>query len=137
MSWDATKLNGQIYTLYPVTVDEFACKENDYPLEGLFLFNGTVKLDLGGMYIEDLSPIYDMSLQELDLRDAHMEVSTIDNYLQNIVSHYGSRRNCFVRLSQQPSEAGMEAIQTILGEPEWNESGAWVFDINGTIYTVE
>lgn len=136
LSWDATPLNGQIYTFYPVTVDEFSCKANDYPLEGLFLFEGTVKLDLGGMYLKDLSPIYDMSLQELDLRGAHIDTETIDAYLQHIVEHYGSRRNCQVYLTREPSAAGMGAIETILGETEWNASGAWMFNINGTIYTV-
>lgn len=136
LSWDATALDGQIYTFYPVTVDEFSCKANDYPLEGLFLFDGTVKLDLGGMLIRDLSPIYDMSLQELDLRGAHIESEVIDDYLQYIVEHYGSRRNCQVYLTQEPGDAGMQAIQTILGESAWNASGAWVFNINGTVYTV-
>lgn len=136
LSWDATLLNGQIYTFYPVIVDEFSCKANDYSLEGLFLFEGTAKLDLGGMYLKDLSPIYDMSLQELDLRGAHIDIETVDAYLQHIVEHYGSRRNCHVYLTQEPSVVGMGAIQTILGEAAWNTSGAWVFNINGKIYTV-
>ncbi len=137
LSWDVTQLNGQIYTFSPITVDEFTCRANEYSLEGLFLFNGTVKLDLGGMLIKDLSPIYDMSLQELDLRSAHMDPETIDAYLQYIANNYGSRRNCTVYLTVEPSELGMAAIDTIVNEQAWNEAGAWVFDINGNIYTAQ
>jgi len=135
LSWYATHINGQIYVLYPVTVDEFTYKANEYSLEGLFLFNGTVDVDLTGMHISDLSPIYGMSLQTLDLRNVIFDNGVLDAYLQNIVSHYGTRRNCTVYLSTEPGSAGMAAIQTIINEASWNSSGAWVFNINGTIYT--
>ncbi len=137
LTFDATLLNGNLYTLYPVTVDEFTSKSNEYLLEGLFLFNGTVVVNLAGMLIKDLSPIYDMSLQELDLRGAHIEPDVIDDYLVNIVSNYGSRRNCTVYLTTEPTATGMSAIQTIIGEESWNQSGPWVFNINGTIYTAQ
>ena len=131
---DASKMNGDLYTLYPVAVDEFTSKSNDFSLEGLLLFSGTVVVNLSGMYIKSLEPIYDMSLQELDLRGAHIDPETIDAYLQYIVSNYGSRRNCTVYLSTEPGAAGMSAIQTIIGESSWNQGGPWIFNINGTIY---
>lgn len=135
LKWDVSAINGQIYTISPIVVDEFVCQANDYPIEGLLLFEGTVRLDLSDMFIKDLSPIYDMSLQELDLRGAHINTSVIDAYLMNIVDNYEDRRNCTVYLTTEPGEDGMEAIQTIISEPSWNESGPWTFDINGTIYT--
>ena len=135
LTFDTTELNGNLYTLYPVVVDEFISKSNEYSLEGLFLFSGTVVLNLTGMLIKDLSPIYNMSLQELDLRGAHIEPEVIDDYLVNIVNNYGTRRNCTVYLTTEPTATGMTAIQTIINESAWNQSGAWVFNINGTIYT--
>lgn len=135
LTFDTTELNGNLYTLYPVVVDEFTSKSNEYSLEGLFLFSGTVVLNLTGMLIKDLSPIYNMSLQELDLRGAHIEPEVIDDYLVNIVNNYGTRRNCTVYLTTEPTATGMTAIQTIINESAWNQSGAWVFNINGTIYT--
>lgn len=135
LTFNTTELNGNLYTLYPVVVDEFTSKSNEYSLEGLFLFSGTVVLNLTGMLIKDLSPIYDMSLQELDLRGAHIEPEVIDDYLVNIVNNYGTRRNCTVYLTTEPTATGMTAIQTIINESAWNQSGAWIFNINGTIYT--
>ena len=137
LTFDASSLNGNLYTLYPVIVDEFTSKSNEYSLEGLFLFSGTTVINLAGMLIRDLSPIYDMSLQELDLRGAHIEPETIDAYLVNLVTNHGTRRNCTVYLTTEPTATGMEAIQTIIGEEEWNQAGPWVFDINGTIYTAQ
>lgn len=134
---DISELNGQLYTYLPVSVEEFVSKSTDYKIDSLFLFDDTYKIDLSGMYIADLSPIYRMSLQELDLRRANMDAQVIDEYLQNIATNYGSRRNCMVYLSTMPTQIGMDAIQTIIGEPAWNEGGAWVFNINGTIYTVQ
>lgn len=133
---DATNIPSQLYSLRPIVVDEFICGGNNYPLDGLFLFDGTYKVDLRGMQVTDLSPINDMSLQELDLRDVYFErPAALDEYLVQLVSNHGTRRDCKVLLTTTPGESGMAAIQTIINEPEWNASGAWVFDINGTIYT--
>lgn len=135
LTFDATEMHGNLFTFYPVTVDEFISRSNEYSLEGLFLFSGTVVVNLSGMLIKDLSPIYDMSLQELDLRGAHIDPQVIDDYLTYIVSNYGNRRNCTVYLTTEPGTAGMAAIQTIINEASWNQAGNWVFNINGTIYT--
>ncbi len=79
-----------------------------------------------------------MSLQMLDLRGVNFtSTDVLDTYLQHLVSDYGNRRNCSVYLSTEPSEKGMEAIETILGEDAWNEAGNWVFYIKDKIYTRE
>ena len=77
-----------------------------------------------------------MSLQILDLRHVTFaDVAVLDDYFQYIVDNYGSRRNCTVYLSSEPTEKGMKAIETILGEDAWNEAGNWVFNIKDKIYT--
>ena len=134
-SFDAEGIPGTIFTMRPVTVDKFSCHENKYPLDGLFLFEGTYSVDLRYAKVKDLTPIGDMSLQKLDLRRASISSEVIDSYLTYIVANYGSRRNCKVRLTTEPSPVGMAAIRTIIGEESWNQSGHWVFEINGTIYT--
>lgn len=135
---DTSKLGGALMLMRPMTADEYASHANSYPLQGLFLFDGTVSIDLSGCGIDNLLPIADMSLQILDLRNVTFaDVSVLDDYLQYIVGNYGSRRNCTVYLSSEPTEKGMAAIETILGEDAWNEAGNWVFNINDKIYTRE
>lgn len=127
-----------MFTIRPVVVDEFTSRANGNSLKGLFLFDGTVKVDLQTMVISDLSPIYDMSLQELNLLQVQFtDVSVLDNYLVHIAENYGNRRDCTVYLDTEPTEIGMNAIQTIINEPEWNESGKWKFVINDIVYTQE
>jgi len=138
LSLDTSLLRGDMYTIRPVVVDEFVSKANGNSLKGLLLFDGTVKVDLRKMAISDLSPIYNMSLQELNLLQVQFsDVSVLDNYLINIVENYGSRRDCTVYLDTEPTEVGMTAIQTIINEPAWNESGKWKFVINDIVYTKE
>lgn len=135
---DTSNLGGSIFLVRPLIVDEYISRSNGYSLKGLFLFEGTVKVDLKGMTIDDLSPIGDMSLQELNLMNVKFEnVSVLDEYLQYIVDNYGSRRDCSVYLDTEPSDKGMIAIETIINEPSWNESGKWKFIINNHIYTKE
>ncbi|NDV63937.1 hypothetical protein [Bacteroides sp. 224] len=137
-TFDASNLNGDMFLTRPLIVDEYISKSNGYSLKGLFLFEGTVILNLQGMVISELEPISDMSLQELNLLNVRFtDVSVLDNYLQYIATNYGNRRNCVVLLNTTPTEKGMQAIQTIINEPSWNDAGKWKFIINGDIYTKE
>ena len=136
MRFDASAVKGDLYTIHPTVVDEFVSRENDNNLQGLFLFEGTVRVDLQSMEISDLMPIRDMNLQELNLSHVKFSsVSVLDDYLVYIAENYGNRRNCVIYLNTEPSERGMNAIQTIINEPEWNYAGKWQFVINDTIYT--
>lgn len=134
--FSASEIQSQLYALRNVTVDEFSCNGNKWGLECLFLFEGTYSVDLVSNTIHDLSPIVGMNLQRLDLRYAKFDsTDVLDNYLVQVVENYGNRRNCEVLLTSSPGERGMKAISTIVSEPEWNASGAWVFNINGNIIT--
>lgn len=136
MTFDVSNLNGDMFLTRPLIVDEYISKSNGYSLKGLFLFERTVILNLQGMSISELEPISNMSLQELNLLDVRFtDISVLDNYLQYIVANYGNRRNCTVLLNTEPTEKGMQAIQTIINEQSWNESGKWKFIINGETYT--
>lgn len=136
LSLNASLLKGDMFTVRPVVVDEFISRANGNSLKGLFLFNGTVKIDLQTMVISDLSPIYDMSLQELNLLHVKFtDVSVLDNYLVYIAENYGNRRDCTVYLDTEPTEVGMNAIQTIINESAWNQAGKWKFVINDIVYT--
>ena len=138
MTLDVSNLNGDMFLTRPLVVDEYISKSNGYSLKGLFLFEGTVAVNLNGMAISELEPIADMSLQELNLLNVRFtDVSVLDNYLQYIVANYGNRRNCTVHLDTVPTEDGMKAIETIINEQSWNESGKWKFIINGETYTKE
>lgn len=135
---DVSKFVGDLLPVRPVVVDEFTSNENANSLKGLFLFENTVKVDLRGMLISDLSSILNMSLQELDLRQVKLtDIAVLDDYLVGLVDNYGSRRDCTVYLDIEPTDRGMSAIQTIISEPAWNEAGKWKFIINDVVYTQE
>lgn len=153
-TWDASGINGLIMPTTPLIVDEFVSKKNNIPLQGLFLFKGTYSVVLSGMKVESLKPIQDMSLSYLELiKNTYDDPSCVDNYLIYLATHNNQRRNCRIVLDIQPSgtygeppkdingnyviTTGMQAIYVILHEPAWNESGAWVFNINGTEYSAD
>lgn len=129
---DTTDLGGALKTTRPVTVDEYINHSNGWSLAGLFLFEDTYKVDLQQCTISNLLSIGDMDLQELNLTQVHFtDVSVLDEYLVYIVQNYGTRRACTVYLDTKPSILGMQAINTILEELEWNMPTSWKFVING------
>lgn len=132
---DTTELGGALILCKPVIVDEYTCTNRGYSLVGLSMFEGTYKLDLHSTTIDNLLPIGDMNLQELDLRGVHfLHDNTVDDYLEYIVAHHADRRPCTMYLTTEPSARGYTAIDTILNEPEWNISDTWKFYINNQLY---
>ena len=133
---DLTRLDGQFYLTKPMTVDEFYNQANGNGLQSLFLFEGTYAVNLEKMVVFDLSPIYDMSLSELNLKGVRFsKPAVINDYLIYIRNNYGQRRACKVYLDDTPSSEAMQAIQEIISEKEWNTPDKWEFHIGGTIYT--
>lgn len=134
--WDTSGNEGTLYVIRPIIVDEYISQIGKVNFEGLPLFKDTYLLDLSNRTISDLSPIYDMSLQILDLRNVIFKYpSVLENYLTNLVTNHGNRRACTVYLSETPTQTGMNAINTIINEVAWNDPNKWVFNINGNIYT--
>lgn len=126
--WDTTNIGGAIQTTYPITIDEYVSHSNGWSLTGLFLFDGTYSVDLQKCTISNLLPIANMNLQTLNLMQARFtSVDVLDKYLAYIVANYGTRGGCTVYLDTKPSEVGMKAIETILGEEEWNTPTPWKF----------
>lgn len=133
---DTTNLGGALIVTHPITVDEYISKSNGQDLTGLFLFEGTYRIDLQKCEISSLLSIGDMDLQELNLLNVRFaSVDVLDEYLQYIVTNYGTRGGCTIYLDTMPSETGMAAINTILKEEEWNMPTPWRFIINNEIYT--
>ena len=96
---DTTYLYGDLLLMRPQTIDEYISHSNGFTLKGLFLCEGTYKVDLRGCTIADLLPIGDMSLQELNLLQVQFtSQDVLDDYLEYIVNNYGTRRNCTVYL---------------------------------------
>ena len=134
--WNTSGNEGTLYIIRPIIVDEYISQIGKVNFEGLPLFKDTYLLDLSNRTISDLSPIYDMSLQILDLRNVIFKYpSVLENYLTNLVTNHGNRRACTVYLSEIPTQTGMNAINTIINEVAWNDPNEWVFNINGNIYT--
>ena len=134
--WDTTNFNGVLKPMWLITVDEYVSHSNSHSLEGLFLFEGTYRVDLRYSIISNLLPLGDMYLQELNLAESQFtNVNVVDEYLQYIVNNYGTRGACKVLLDVIPSETGMDAIKTILSDEEWNTPTPWSFVIKGVEYT--
>lgn len=153
-TWDMSPINGLVLPTLPLTVDEIEMKQNKVSLQGLFLFNGTYSVKMNNITISDLSPIQNMSLSYLELKQIdYTSNNTLDAYLKYVAQHNNQRRNCTVVLDTLPSgvyrepskdtngnyiiTSGMEAIYVITHEDAWNEAGPWVFNICGTIYQYE
>ena len=153
-TWDLSSINGLMMPTTPLVVDEIISEKNNLSLQGLFLCKGTYLVKLVDMSLSSLTPIQDMSLSNLELRNIdYTEDTVINDYLIYIAKHNNQRRNCKVILDIQPSgtykeplkdsngnyviTTGMEAIYVITHETAWNEAGSWSFDINGTIYQYE
>lgn len=151
-TWNLSTINGYLYLVKPMIVDEVLIDKNHISMEGLFLFRGTYSIIIRNTDIASLDPIKNMSLSYLELKNnEYINESCIDDYLIYIATHHNQRRNCHVVLDVQPSgvyqeppkdsngkyiiTTGMQAIYVILHEPTWNESGPWIFNINGTIYS--
>jgi hypothetical protein len=129
---NTTDIIGDIYITQPLVVDEYT-NHNGNSLSSLFLFKDTYKVDLSDSVISDLSPLINLNLQELDLRGVTFKTEDVLTiYLKKLVSEHGDRVGCTVYLSQQPSTEGMEAINTLLNEPEWNSKRPWKFIISDT-----
>lgn len=147
-------LSSAIYIYHPLAVEEMKLRDASLAIDFLKLTHGVYEADLSGLKTGDLSPLVCCrGLMRLDLRDAVVKPSVLDEYLMGLVALYGQRRNCEVWLSMHPGgiyreperdvngrylpRSGMEAIWVVLHEPAWNEGGAWKFFINDEIYTVE
>lgn len=153
-TWDMSSVNGLVLPIRPMIVDELEMNKNKVPLDGLFLFNETYSVKMSNIEISDLSPIRDMSLSYLELKNIKYTSSdTLNDYLIYVAQHNNQRRNCTVIIDTLPSgeyrepvkdengnyviTSGMEAIYVITHEDAWNEAGAWVFNISGNIYQYE
>ncbi len=136
--FDASNLGGEFFLMEPMTVDEFYSKANGYSLDSLFLFEGTYAVSLPSCSVASLLPLGNMELMTLDLRTTKFvpDNSVVDEYLAYVVANYGTRRNCTVYLDELPGATGIAAIETILGEEEWNANGEWQFIIAGENYTI-
>jgi hypothetical protein len=135
MRLDVSELGGAIKPIGAMLIDELVQNGKGYNLIGWALCN-TVKVNLANSTIKELTPLIDMNLQELDLRGATYTTDVIDDYLELIVADYGERYGCCIRMDSMPGERGLEAIQTILNEPEWNNIRQWEFYINNELYKV-
>lgn len=143
-----------VYLFRPVAVEEFAMKVSSVEVDFLQMATKIYDADLRGLKTSGLLPLVScLNLMRLDLRDASVKPSVLDEYLMELVAVYGQRRNCEMLFSvcpngifQEPQRdesgryriiSGMEAVWVIVHEPAWNEGGPWKFIINGQIYTTE
>lgn len=150
-TWDMSTIHGLVLPTQPIIVDEVIISKNIVSLHGLFLFNGIYYVKINDIPITDLSPIKNMSLSYLELKGiSYSSEDVLNDYLKYLAKHNNQRRNCNVVIDTQPSgeykepdkdengsyliTSGMEAIYVITHEAAWNESGPWIFNINGTIY---
>ena len=152
VDWTGLQPNSVII-LQPVSIEELTIKDTTLTLDSLQMVSGIYSLNLSGITCGNLKPLVECrELMELDLTDANVKTSVLDEYLIALVEKYGNRRNCTVTLTTQPSGiyqeperdestgrynivSGMEAVWVITHEESWNEGGKWKFIINGKEYS--
>ena len=143
-----------VVVLKPLPIEELTIKDATLTLDSLQMVTGTYSLNLSGLTSGNLKPLVECrELMTLNLTDARIKPTVLDEWLIAIVERYGNRRNCEVTLTivptgiyQEPARnadtgrynitSGMEAIWVITHEESWNEGGKWKFIINDKEYSV-
>lgn len=150
--WSGLKPDS-IVVLQPLYIEELAINNATLTLGSLQMISDIYSLNLSGLTCGNLIPLVECrKLMTLDLTDARIKPTVLDEWLMGIVERYGERRNCTVTLTTEPTgiyrepernadtgrynvTSGMEAIWAITHEESWNEGGQWRFIINDKEYT--
>ena len=153
VDWSGLKPNS-VVILRPQPIEELTIKDATLTLDSLQMVNGIYSLDISGLSCGNLKPLVECrGLMQLNLTDARIKPTVLDEWLIAMVESYGNRRNCEVTLTavptgtyQEPARnadtgrynitSGMEAIWVITHEESWNEGGKWKFIINNKEYSV-
>ena len=143
-----------VVILRPLPIEELTIKDATLTLDSLQMVTGIYSLNLSGLTSGNLKSLVECrELMTLNLTDARIKPTVLDEWLIAIVERYGNRRNCEVTLTavptgtyQEPARnadtgrynitSGMEAIWVITHEESWNEGGKWKFIINDKEYSV-
>ena len=143
-----------VVVLRPLPIEELTIKDATLTLDSLQMVTGIYSLNLSGLTSGNLKPLVECrELMTLNLTDARIKPTVLDEWLIAMVERYGDRRNCEVTLTavptgtyQEPARnadtgrynitSGMEAIWVITHEESWNEGGKWKFIINDKEYSV-
>lgn len=153
VDWSRLKPNS-VAILRLLPIEELTIKDATLTLDSLQMVTGIYSLDLSGLSCGNLKPLVECrGLMQLNLTDARIKPTVLDELLIAMVERYGNRRNCEVTLTavptgvyQEPARnadtgkyiitSGMEAIWVITHEESWNEGGKWKFIINEKEYSV-
>ena len=153
VDWSGLKPNS-VVILRPLPIEELTIKDATLTLDSLQMVTGIYSLDLSGLSCGNLKPLVECrELMQLNLTDARIKPTVLDEWLIAMVERYGNRRNCEVTLTavptgvyQEPARnadtgrynitSGMEAIWVITHEESWNEGGKWKFINNDKEYSV-
>ena len=153
VDWSGLKPNS-VVILRPLPIEELTIKDATLALDSLQMVTGIYSLNLSGLFSGNLKPLVECrELMELNLTDARIKPTVLDECLISMVERYGNRRNCEVSLTAVPTgtyqepvrnadtghyniTSGMEAIWVITHEESWNEGGKWKFIINDKEYSV-
>ena len=143
-----------VVILRPLPIEELTIKDATLTLDSLQMVTGIYSLNLSRLTSGNLKPLVECrELMTLNLTDARIKPTVLDEWLIAMVERYGNRRNCEVTLTaiptgtyQEPARnadtgrytitSGMEAIWVITHEESWNEGGKWKFIINDKEYSV-
>lgn len=127
----------------PLHCERFSLCGSSCPPDFVPLLDGVFRMDLRRLSCGSLLPIAECrQLMTLDLSDADVSRTAVDEFLLRLVSHHYGRRNCELTLPVVPSgiyaepvrnaagacvpATGLEAVWLLTHEASWNEGGAWV-----------
>lgn len=153
VDWSGLKPNS-VVILRSLPIEELTIKDATLTLDSLQMVTGIYSLNLTGLSCGNLKPLVECrGLMQLNLTDARIKPTVLDEWLIAMVERYGNRRNCEVTLTAVPTgtyqgparnadtgryniTSGMEAIWVITHDESWNEGGKWKFIINDKEYSV-
>jgi len=142
-----------IYFLDQINIEDYMNTFSKSNLDYVELMNGVYSIDISNWNASSILPLVkNTALMNLNISSQFATQPIIDEYLIALVKNYGTRRNCHITLSTQPSgiyqepmrdenleyviASGMEAVWVLTHEEAWNEGGPWIFTINNTTYQI-
>ena len=135
----------------PLGCERFTLRSGTLDTDFILLLSGVFRIDLRSTALGSLLPLVECrEVMTVDLTDAEVSRSAVDEYLIALVKEYYGRRNCELRLPVVPSgnytepgrdshgnyvlNTGLEAVWLLTHEESWNEGGHWVIHAGENTY---
>lgn len=135
----------------PLGCERFTSRGGTLDTDFIPLLSGVFRIDLRSTTLGSLLPLVECrEVMTVDLTDANVSRSAVDEYLFALVKEHYGRRNCELWLPVAPSgfyiepgrdhqgnyilNTGLEAVWLLTHEESWNEGSHWVIHAGENTY---